>query len=204
MDSVVNQNGKYIMYDINSRYLGLRETESFRTTNMPATRFVNFDWKKAIKNIEKASVCESGTVEPTNWLNYEKKNNVEISQQSQQQVVEYMDESQFWSYINQIRCCDKDEGRMTKNNICLSSVECQNILMSIDDKYIPELKISLTNIPIMDGIPSSDYCNLLTHIIAKGKPFYNGIIENPMVSLYLCDQFYPVYTWINQLAGNSR
>lgn len=199
MTSIVKlPNGKYTIYNRRAKYLGFKGSR-YNSKYQPETRFVNIDWKNAITPIISASTSDKCINTNTEWHRDEKNKDVKLDNEEKLNAIELIDESDFWALISRIRCCDKDEGGMTKNNIRLNNDECRDVLLMINGKYIPELKTVLTNIPILDGIDASDYNNLLTHIIAKGRAFYNGIMENPVVSLYLCDQFYPVYTWINQL-----
>lgn len=109
-------------------------------------------------------------------------------------------ENALWNDIASIRCCDRDEGVMTINNIRLSRDICTIILDILNDIHLPLLRDCLRNVPIMDGIEESNYNDLLTHAICKGRDFYSGIIRNPEIILYLCDQYYPIYTWLTQKA----
>lgn len=102
----------------------------------------------------------------------------------------------FWSTISRFRYCDRDEGYVSKNHIRLNRDEKIFIKRMLDFRFIPQMKTILDETPIHDGIDASEYNNLITHIIFKGKLFYEGIIQNPIVSLYLCNQYYPIYSWI--------
>ena len=184
-------NKKYTLYSEQSKYItGIRNQNC------------NFDWYKLVKQVENASVQTSDIsnnpifkIEPNKKIT-DIHNVCRIIEEKLPTVI---DDINFWHLIRRINCYDKSDGRMTKNNIVLSHNECIDVITVIDLKYIPKLKECLVDVPIMDGIDISDYNNLLTHIIAKGESFYNGIMANPMVSLYLCDQFYPVYTWLKQM-----
>ena len=186
-------NKKYSLYSEQSKYItGIRNKKC------------NFNWDKLGKNVEKASVQTSDISNSIIFKIEHNKNPTDIHNNTyhiiEEKLPTVIDDINFWHLIRRINCYDKSDGRMTKNNIVLSHNECIDVITVIDLKYIPKLKECLVDVPIMDGIDISDYNNLLTHIIAKGEAFYNGIIANPMVSLYLCDQFYPVYTWLKQLA----
>ena len=185
-------NKKYTLYSEQSKYItGIRNKKC------------NFNWDKLVKLVEKASVQTSDISNSTIFSTEHNKNPVDNSNNTHHIIEEKLptviDDINFWHLIRRINCYDKSDGRMTKNNIVLTHTECLDVITIIDLKYIPKLKECLVDVPIMDGIDISDYNNLLTHIIAKGEAFYNGIIANPMVSLYLCDQFYPVYTWLKQM-----
>jgi hypothetical protein len=185
-------NKKYSLYSEQSKYItGLRNKKC------------NFNWDKLVKQVEKASMQTSDISNNPIFKIEHNKNPPDIYNAcriTEEKLPTVIDDINFWHLIRRINCYDKSDGRMTKNNIVLSHNECLDVITIIDLKYIPKLKECLVDVPIMDGIDISDYNNLLTHIIAKGEDFYNGIIANPMVSLYLCDQFYPVYTWLKQLA----
>jgi hypothetical protein len=109
-------------------------------------------------------------------------------------------ENALWDDIASIRCRDRDEGVMTINNIRLSRDICAMILDILNEIHLPLLRNCLRNVPVMDGIEESNYNDLLTHAICKGREFYSGIIRNPEIILYLCDQYYPIYTWLTQKA----
>ena len=184
-------NKKYSLYSEQSKYItGLRNKKC------------NFNWDELGKLVEKASVQTSDISNSLIFTIVHNKKSPESHNMYhiiEEKLPTVIDDINFWTLIRRINCYDKSDGRMTKNNIVLSHNECIDVITVIDLKYIPKLKECLVDVPIMDGIDISDYNNLLTHIIAKGEAFYNGIIANPMVSLYLCDQFYPVYTWLKQM-----
>ena len=110
-----------------------------------------------------------------------------------------IDDVKFWQLISKIGCRDKDEGIMRQSSIRLSRIERSELINAVNSKYMPELKAIMDTTAILEGINSIDYNDLLMHIIAKGKSFYQGIITDPVVGLYLCDQFYPVYTWLTSV-----
>ena len=186
-------NGKYRLYSKSQRYLS-SEGCGYNDKFQAETRNVKIDWKKSLSRIMSASWSNDFNIN----VIY-KNDNEENKNTNNDNSFETINEDDFWKLIDRIRCCDRDEGIMSKNSIKLPTLECRNVLSMIDTKYIPELNAAMSDVPILDGVDISEINNLLTHIICKGKIFYNGIIENPTVSLYLCDQFYPVYTWINEI-----
>jgi hypothetical protein len=104
----------------------------------------------------------------------------------------------FWKKIKKIKCIDKDEGRMTYRNVKLNTFSKDHIIKLLDIKFLKELENAIKDIPIPFTKGQPEYNNFLTHIIAKGKPFYEGIKMNPVVCLYLCDNYYPIYTWLKK------
>ena len=195
--------GKYTIYNRNSRYLSTTDgSRSYNRQYKKSTRFVNICWRSAYKDIEKISIGQQTGFDEVKWYRDAKNNDIKTHVDDiKTPVFETIDDSVFWALMRRVRCCDKDEGRMTKSSISLSPDDCRTVLYMINGKFLPALKTALTDIPIMDGINVSEYNDLLTHIIAKGSAFYDGMIANPIVSLYLCYQFYPVYTWLSQLAN---
>ena len=195
--------GKYTIYNRNSRYLSTTDgSRSYNRQYKKSTRFVNICWRSAYKDIEKISIGQQTGFDEVKWYRDAKNNDIKTHVDDiKTPVFETIDDSVFCALMRRVRCCDKDEGRMTKSSISLSPDDCRTVLYMINGKFLPALKTALTDIPIMDGINVSEYNDLLTHIIAKGSAFYDGMIANPIVSLYLCDQFYPVYTWLSQLAN---
>ena len=195
--------GKYMIYNRNFRYLSTTAvSRSYIQQYKKSTRFVNICWSSAYTVIEKISIGQQTGFGEAKWYRDAKNNDINTHVDDiKTPVFEPIDDSVFWALMRRVRCCDKDEGRMTKSSISLSPDDCRTVLYMINGKFLPALKMALTDIPIMDGINVSEYNDLLTHIIAKGSAFYDGMIANPIVSLYLCDQFYPVYTWLSQLAN---
>lgn len=195
--------GKYTIYNRNFRYLSTTTgSRSYSQQYKKSTRFVNICWSSAYTVIEKISIGQQTGFGEAKWYRDAKNNDINTHVDDiKTPVFEPIDDSVFWALMRRVRCCDKDEGRMTKSSISLSPDDCRTVLYMINGKFLPALNTALTDIPIMDGINDSEYNDLLTHIIAKGSAFYDGMIANPIVSLYLCDQFYPVYTWLSQLAN---
>ena len=108
----------------------------------------------------------------------------------------------FWTHISEIRCLDKDEGVMTKNNIRFPKGKCREILNNIDTHYIPPLRRAIPG--ILNNINPTDHLDFMTHIICKGLNFYKSAIEMPDICLYLCDNFYPIHTWLAGSVSGSQ
>ena len=104
----------------------------------------------------------------------------------------------FWTIIGRVRWYDKDERRLTKNDLqrCITKTDIRYILTHMDNVLIPALTRAVSDGPLLQTIDQENHNNILAHIIIKGLEFYNGIMNNPDVSLYLYDQFYPVYDWL--------
>lgn len=112
-------------------------------------------------------------------------------------------EEEFWVNISEIKCYDKDEKKMTQSEF-LKMILKKNTTHGIqyykswmDDIFIPRLKEKIIYINLMDFIEPSNLDDILAHIIFKGKEFYNTILQNPDVCLYLVNQYYPIYSWIS-------
>jgi hypothetical protein len=106
------------------------------------------------------------------------------------------DETSFWRIISSIRCLDKDEGRMTNRSIKLSNTHKKHVLRMLHGKYFAELQHAIVDLPLPFDDEKTIH-NFMSHIIAKGKSFYNGILTDPVVCLYLCDNYYPIHDWIS-------
>ena len=191
--------GKYRMYTTPFKHIidGLTTHTHLPTPNTLRDNIV-FNWAALYRNVVDSSLSISDI--STSKIFNKQYNSIKYDNiSSKKQLPPIINDNDFWTIIAKIISCDRDEGIMTRNSIRLTIVECTNILSAINFKYIPELKEKLHDVPIMDGIEANDYNNLLTHIIVRGKSFYIGIMNNPIVSLYLCEQFYPVHTWLTQL-----
>ena len=105
----------------------------------------------------------------------------------------------FWNIMSELNCVDSDDGHMSIRSVRLTKKQCAHSLKHLDNLFIPYLKTYLDELNILTLIGADNYKNFLTHIIAKGKNFYNYIIENPECSLYMCDQYYPIYEWLSLL-----
>jgi hypothetical protein len=104
--------------------------------------------------------------------------------------------TQFWNNINSIRCMDKDEGRMTKRSMYIHPSKIESVIYMVNTVFIPELDVILCDILPKHSLSPSEYKNILAHIIFKKKRFFNGIKTCPQVSLYLLEQYYPIYQWL--------
>jgi hypothetical protein len=185
-----------------------------------ATRPVAINWKKNKKKIVEMSIInknivlnivntlvpkiqkkrivnmETNTIDTTmleeNILNEEDEEDEEDEEEMKTA------DTVFWNMISRITWYDRDERHMYVYMALnrFTTNEKSYILQQINDIYIPKLKEKLTNVPLLQTVESDNHNNILTHIIMKGKVFYNGILNNPEVSLYLYDQYYPVYDWL--------
>jgi hypothetical protein len=193
--------GKYRMYTTPFKHIidGLTSHTHLPTPN-PLRDNIAFNWSALYRCVVDASLSISDI--STSKIFNKQYNSIKYDNiSSKKQLPTIINDNDFWHIIAKIISYDRDEGIMTRNSIRLTIAECTNILAAINFKYIPELKEKLRDVPIMDGIEANDYNNLLTHIIARGKSFYIGIMNNPIVSLYICEQFYPVHTWLTQLVN---
>lgn len=104
----------------------------------------------------------------------------------------------FWNIIRQIRWYDSDDMLLSRADLqrYITTSDIRIILERMDSIFIPQLTRALSDVPLLDEIGQDNHNNILAHIIIKGLDFYNGIIDNPEVSLYLFDQYYPVYDWL--------
>lgn len=177
-----------------------------------ATRNIAINWEPNILTIvEMSTTSKEVTLNISNSLINKpiKKNNPEyINLENDLKVEDNKGETTiednllrtaFWTMISRINCVDRDEGLLYKNDILrkFSMREVIFLLEQINNIYIPILKAKLNNVPLLQTIGDENYNNILTHIIVKGKIFYEGIINNPEVSLYLCNQFYPIHDWLS-------
>jgi predicted phosphoadenosine phosphosulfate sulfurtransferase len=85
---------------------------------------------------------------------------------------------------------------MSESSINLDYNKKTFVQTKLDSIFIPILKKKLSDTAVFNGIEENNINNFITHITFKGKVFYNAIINNPDLSLYLCTQFYPIYDWI--------
>ncbi len=129
-----------------------------------------------------------------------KQNTIQEVLSSLQIGIESGNDQRFWNMITSIRCYDKDEGIMRETNIKFPKYKCKEILQNINRVYMPVLKNKLE--PYLNNIElEEDKKNFMTHIICKGKQFYDVVLNDPTVCLYLCDKYYPLHTWLsNKLA----
>lgn len=221
-----NQKKMASIYPNNYRYITTITQHMYRTAITPATRYAQVDWSHCIDSVINASTTDTLNI-PINILsedeynaNLKKENTIDSSLTLKPGIV-MTDESKtantvsppidntqprthaVWQVISKLRYYDKDEYAMRKNMIKVNQNTAQLIIDTANDILIPNLKRVLSETAILDGIDAHDYNDLLMHIIMKGRVFYDGIFECPDVALYLCDQFYPVYTWISEIARSG-
>ena len=201
------------IYQKDNRYLS--KYDKYTRYMYNHTRATNIDWKKNINTIIEMSITSSNitldisaTIELTTkrhtkkkMLNSIKKNTIGLTSDVDVDNIENRYETHrnmsFWDIISLVKWYDRDEKILTKRNLSkLSQYDKRFLLNEIDIKYIPELKKALSNVPLLESVDIEHHNNILTHIIMNGKQFYEGIIQNPEVSLYLISQYYPVNDWL--------
>lgn len=103
----------------------------------------------------------------------------------------------FWRLISKTVCLNRDEGHMTKKNIKLTPNEQSYVLDMINRKYLPELTAALNDISTSLEDNELEYKNFLTHIIFKGREFYDMALQIHDIVLYMKYIYYPIYTWLS-------
>lgn len=146
--------------------------------------------KKENKEYDSDATNSASDIEKETIINEESDNDEEMIQE---------ENNAFWQIIRKIMWYDRDEGIRCSNDIHrnINRIELIFIKSQINSRFIPLLKSVLLNTPLFENLDERDQYNIMTHIILKGKEFYNGIIQNPFVSLYLFEQYYPAYDWMN-------
>jgi hypothetical protein len=183
-DSIYEPHGKCFIryakeYDTCSRYQ--REIYNHWTTSAKdiikfsrSLKSFKFDLGEKIKennNIQEKKIKENN--------NIQEKNNI-----------------QFWNIINNLQWYDRDEGmidNITRQDILENKLF---IFSNLESYFIPELKITLINLPIRTILNESEYNNFISHIVFKGTQFYNAVTESPDLCLYLLYNYHPVYNWV--------
>jgi len=169
------------------------------TRQIPNTRPNNQPRENPIINQQRAQIpdisYESESDESSEDNLESKQNQIEQGLASLQIGVESGSDKRFWNMIRVIRCYDKDEGLMTEKSIKLPKFKCKEIIRKINYTYMPVLKNKIEQ--YLNNIEMENRENFMTHIICKGKDFYNIILSDPSICLYLCDKYYPLHTWIS-------
>jgi hypothetical protein len=174
----------------------LTTTCKYSNTITHASRPVLIDWEKLAVCIEDLSLRR----ETGNFQRYIQTDPVAKTKN----IIKKKEMDMFWRIVGRYRCCDRDEGHMSAIHVPVAP-ESRYVLRVMRTTLIPNLRKELDKTAICDGLDDElSYINLMSHIIAKGQAFYNGIMQNPGVSLYLCDQYYPIYTWIQRSILLSR
>jgi len=118
------------------------------------------------------------------------------------EVDEKETEKDFWIKISNVKCYDKDEKKMSKSEFLRMlpkkhTIHEMNYYKNwMDSVFIPKLKEKIIHTNLMDVVSSNDLKDILAHIIFKGKDFYNTILQDPEVCLYLVNQYHPIYDWL--------
>ena len=180
-----------IVYHPEKKYLASKCI--FNDEFFHASRPVAINWEKLHNKIQEFIV----QTEPIHLQRYIQKGKVNTKT-----TFKKKDMDTFWRIMRGYRCCDLDEGHMSPSNISSSPNEARFVLGILSNRLIPKLRKELDKTAICDGLDNDvDYVNLMTHVVAKGEEFYNGILQNPVVSLYLCDQYRPINTWLLSAAN---
>ena len=201
-----SENGEYITaYNRDDRYIAVAVKDGYHPNSKIKTSRTDIpiDWKKTgplIENLassankyalSKEVVYIKKVVKTKAYLEAKKK-----KKEKKELDKQNTETQEFWNIISKVQCLDKDEGNMTRGNIRSVLPHRDMVLRLLRDKFIPKLREVLSSTPLSDGIDVDEYDNLLTHIVFKGKVFYDAIVVDPIFSLYLCNQYYPIYTWL--------
>lgn len=156
---------------------------------MPTSRTVSIDWEKYGSKI--ASLSDKSVIPDLKTFK-KTKNSLKNTDNTQNKELDL-----FWKMVYKTRCVDKDEGYMCQSSFPLNKEESSFSKYILNNKMFTHLKEVLDTTAIREVITTdNEYNDIMTHIIFKGQSFYNGIIADPTIALYLCDQYYPIYTWI--------
>jgi alcohol dehydrogenase YqhD (iron-dependent ADH family) len=89
--------------------------------------------------------------------------------------------SEFWQKIADLNWVDKSEGFVIFNPIKLDDRV---------EKFAKQFKVHLNNIINIPDIDEESKKNIISHIIARGRDFYNAITDNPSFADYLINEHY--------------
>lgn len=109
----------------------------------------------------------------------------------------YIDNEPFWDLVSQVPYYDKDERNMFSYNITFNKTACLYLLSKLNNIFIPILKKKIEAIASFEVLGDSQINNFITHIIFKGQYFYKAVLSEPCLCLYLFDNYYPIYDWLN-------
>ena len=104
-----------------------------------------------------------------------------------------------WELIKYITIYDRDESIIEYNHL-LSYMSCQEyryLKLYIDSKLIPELQKNILS--LLAYLDENEHNNIMTHIIFKGRAFYEMVLQDYTVGLFLISNYYPIYNWIEQI-----
>lgn len=198
----------------------------YSNTTLDTNRLVEINWKENIdKIIEMSTTSKDIKIDIAPSLIQKKKlskkkkpkmikikdlitrKNVSETNNIEETIIEETkndDEEQinnsFWNMISRLRWYDRDENMYLNPHTITRKFtrdEATFLLRCIKNIYIPKLSEKLIETNIFSIVASASHNNILTHIILKGKVFYNAILDSPDLCLYLHDQYYPCYDWLN-------
>lgn len=165
----------------------------YPSIQLSKTRSVAVDWEKTIDKIVKLSELSKDHHETniSKYVKLKKDTEVEITSEDIEIAVK-----RFWDLTSKCLWYDKDEILLKKENLnrFFTRDDMNFILNIMINELIPRLKERLTI--LLQYIDPSKHNNILSHIIMKGHIFYNSVMETPSISLYLIDQYYDVYDWL--------
>jgi|SaaInlV_165m_DNA_1040744.scaffolds.fasta_scaffold78471_2 hypothetical protein len=181
-------------YAHNNRYLAQYLSHSAPITSMKRS---DVNWELTGPLLEKQSLIKIPNKTVSQMIIYKEKKHVSKKEKKIIKTNKMVDDiKNFWEIIKNIKCYDKDEGHMSVRSI-LPAIKRKNFVLRILNSYIPVIKsLLLDKTSISDAIDENQFNDLITYIIFKGKLFYEAVKKDPELSLYLCTQYSPVYTWL--------
>jgi hypothetical protein len=184
---------------------GIKYFDVFNTyaSDMTINRITQINWALSIKNVVKMSTVNKNIIIKNGLVFNDTSNkNLVIDNTLTNNTSKLRIDNKildlFWSIVSQVHWYDADEKTLNKKDITniFSKRERKFLLKKIDTLVIPTLKDALAATDLLQYVDIENHNNILAHIIIKGKPFYDWVIQNPGVSLYLVSQYYPVYDWL--------
>lgn len=111
-------------------------------------------------------------------------------------VVSEKDINDCFKWLQRLDWKDKDEVIMYKNRIVSNGYNLHNIYATL--LYLAEnLYNSIKKITgAVDAMNDEQKYNFLFHVIAKGRDMYYQSLVDPDFSLYMLDQYQPLYTFL--------
>jgi hypothetical protein len=105
----------------------------------------------------------------------------------------------FWEMVGSVGTCDKDDAFMDISHIDLTCENARFVLFMVNMHYLPLLKNTVDTTALEGSTDPINYDDILTHIITKGRVFYKAVLLEPSIGFYLCDNYYPIHSWLKVL-----
>lgn len=108
----------------------------------------------------------------------------------------YSDE-EAWRLIESLHWTDNDDSDRCIMELTSSAVVRKKNIKQAISQFIPKLSQILFNKDPFKDFGQVIFNNICYHIIAKGKNFYNLVLEDYTLAIYVCDKYRVLFAYLS-------